>query len=104
LIQIDKLKYLSGGAARRKGGNKRDDPRLLASVAIEMHLDALRQETFAALATATIENSTTVLGLHPGAETKLFFASAFGRLIAGFHDLGAVRNGLKRIARIEEEW
>lgn len=69
-----------------------------------MHFDALRQETFAALAATAIENGATVFGLHASAETELMFTSAFGRLIGWFHYLGAGKKVVKRIAKVEEEW
>jgi hypothetical protein len=50
-------------------------------------LHALWQETLAALAATTIENSAAILGRHPSAESELTLARALGRLIRAFHKL-----------------
>lgn len=87
MIQIHGFTGFSQSEKPGKEGNLQ----LLAGVTGVMDFNALRQETFAALATAAIENGATIFGLHAGTETELAFAGAFGRLVARFHDLGAVR-------------
>lgn len=50
-----------------------------------MHLDALGKQPLAAMSPTTVENGTTALGLHPGAESELPLARPLGRLIGAFH-------------------
>ena len=67
----------------------RDRERSGLRVAGVMNIDAHWEKTTASALAATGEDCTTVLSLHPRAESKLTFTRAFRGLIGAFHRPGA---------------
>jgi hypothetical protein len=54
------------------------------SVALEMNLNALRQEALTAFGTAATEDATPADGFHAGTKAELLFARSFGWLVGPF--------------------
>ena len=66
---------------------KRRRPLLGLGVSCEVDFDTFWKEAFAALLAASAQDGPACLGLHAGAETKLLFARALGRLVCAFHKI-----------------
>ena len=72
---------------RRADLGKRRRPLLGLGVSGEVDFDTFWKEAFAALLAASAQDGPACLGLHAGAETKLLFARALGRLVCAFHKI-----------------
>lgn len=65
----------------------------------EVDFDTFREQAFAPVAAAAVQNSPAGLGLHAGAETELLLARALGRLVCAFHKF---LNGSARLRPIPQ--
>lgn len=84
-----RLSCISGGRVQRSPvcGSLRTHQGLhamLDSVALVMHLGALRQQTLATLSAAASQQGAPVLRRHACAESELTLAATLGRLIGSF--------------------
>ncbi len=64
-------------------------------MASEVDFNALRKQALATALAATSENGAAILSFHTGAEPKLLFACALGRLVSAFHKAGSIEKGAK---------